>query len=185
MLLYNIFLVIAFTINVPIIQIIRHNKLVMCDKTFDNNDFNNFNFNNNDFNINNIALSSASKTSKLIRTWFYELEQSEYEYPEFIYRNLANVLQYAINNTNTDYIYIIYISKQELEPSFIGCFKINSQERNFYIEEICCNPFLETVNITLFKNELLSLTHITGVTLNISHLSHLTDKRFYLDFIYF
>ena len=130
----------------------------------------------------NLVVYSSMQVNYLVNKWLYDFIEKDHLYPDFIFQDIINTLTYTLCDDNTNHFYICFIPSNYKQPSYIGCFKINSEKNLLDIEQLCINPAYIKPTISTFKEQLLAVTNESNISLNPRSLKTLINKRHYMDF---
>ena len=140
-----------------------------------------------------LKLLNSLSTVEWTRNWIYDMVNYQNTFPQFMYRDMFAMRDFAINNTSQNYFYIGYFPtdiRLIQGPYYIGAFELKPQNREFHTMLIIQNPnyMIESEfderKMIKYKRELVNLTKDSMVFFKFAQLKNASNKRYFYSWLY-
>jgi hypothetical protein len=126
------------------------------------------------------------------KKWIYDMIDFNWNYPKFMYTDMYNMRDFAIENKTKNYLYIGYnppdIDTTKLGPYYVVALEVIASKKELHVCSIIQNPNYmidkDTHRFQGFKKEITDMSENSFVFLKIERLKKDSNKRYYFSWLY-
>jgi hypothetical protein len=126
------------------------------------------------------------------KKWIYDMIDFNWNYPTFMYTDMYNMRDFAIENKTKNYLYLEYnppdIDTTKLGPYYVVAIEVIVTKKELLVCSIIQNPNYmidkDTHRFHEFKKEITDLSENSFMFLKIERLKKYSNKRYYLSWLY-
>lgn len=128
------------------------------------------------------------------KKWIYDMVKFSWDYPKFMYIDMYNMRDFAIENKTKNYMYLGYnppdIDTSKFGPYYVVALEVVASKKELHVCGIIQNPNYmmenekDTHRIQEFKKEITVMAENSAVFLKIERLKKGSNERYYLSWLY-
>jgi hypothetical protein len=140
----------------------------------------------------NLRILTQDEVIAYSKKWIYDMIDFNWNYPNFMYTDMYNMRDFAIENKTKNYLYLGYnppdIYTTKLGSYYVVALEVIASKKELHVCSIIQNPNYmiekDTHRFQRFKKEITDLSKNSFVFLKIERLKKGSNKRYYFSWLY-